>query len=192
MVSSISLLFPSEINVSAKFLASFSFSVATNTSPALGTSLRPRISTGVDGPASFTRRPLSSIMARILPKHAPAAMVSPTLKVPFCTRTVATGPLPLSSSASITRPLPLRLGLAFSSSTSAVRRTISSRSLIPSFVWAETGTKMVLPPQSSGISSYSASSCFTLSTLALGLSILLMATMISTLAAFAWLIASTV
>ena len=57
---------------------------------------------------------------------------------------------------------------------------------------ADTGTKMVLPPQSSGISSYSASSCFTLSIFALGLSILLTATMISIPAAFAWLIASTV
>ena len=51
---------------------------------------------------------------------------------------------------------------------------------------------MVVPPQSSGISSYSESSCFTRSMFALGLSILLMATMISTPAAFAWLIASTV
>ena len=51
---------------------------------------------------------------------------------------------------------------------------------------------MVLPPQSSGIRSYSESSCFTLSMLALGLSILFTATIISTPAAFAWLIASTV
>ena len=50
----------------------------------------------------------------------------------------------------------------------------------------------MLPPQSSGISSYSESSCFTRSTFAPGLSILLIATMISTPAAFAWLIASTV
>ena len=119
-------------------------------------------------------------------------MVSPTRRVPFCTSTVATGPLPLSSSASITRPLPLRFGFAFNSRTSAVRSTISRRSVTPSLVCAETGTKIVLPPQSSGISSYSDSSCFTLSILALGLSILLMATMISTPAAFAWLMASTV
>ena len=119
-------------------------------------------------------------------------MVSPTLKVPFCTSTVATGPLPLSSSASITSPRPLRFGFAFNSRTSAVKSTISRRSVIPSFVCADTGTKIVLPPQSSGISSYSANSCFTLSMFALGLSILLIATMISTPAAFAWLIASTV
>ena len=66
-VSSINLFLLSEIKVSAKLLASFSFSGCTNTSPAFGTSLRPRISTGVDGPASLTRRPLSSIIARTRP-----------------------------------------------------------------------------------------------------------------------------
>ena len=66
-VSSSNLFLPSEINVSAKFLASFSFTVPTRTSPAFGTSLSPRISTGVDGPASLTLRPLSSIMARTFP-----------------------------------------------------------------------------------------------------------------------------
>ena len=68
-------------------------------------------------------------------------MESPTCKVPFCTRTVATGPLPLSSCASITRPLAFRLGLAFSSFTSAVKRIISRSSGIPSFVWADTGNE---------------------------------------------------
>ncbi len=92
----------------------------------------------------------------------------------------------------MTSPLALRSGFAFSSSTSAVRRIISRRLSIPSLVCAETGQKIVLPPQSSGISSYSDSSCFTLSIFALGLSILLTATIISTPAAFAWLIASTV
>ena len=119
-------------------------------------------------------------------------MASPTRRVPFCTSTVATEPFPLSSSASITSPLATRFGFALSSITSAVRRTISSRSWIPSFVCADTGTKIVLPPQSSGISSYSVSSCFTRSMFALGLSILLIATMISIPAALAWLIASTV
>ena len=66
-VSSISLFLLSAMNVSAKLLASFSFWWAMKISPAFGTSLRPRISTGVDGPASLTRLPLSSIMARTLP-----------------------------------------------------------------------------------------------------------------------------
>ena len=181
-----------EINVSAKFLASLSFAHPTNTSPAFGTSLSPRISTGTDGPASLTRRPLSSIIALTLPCADPAAIASPTRSVPFCTRTVETGPLPLSSCASRTSPLARLFGFAFNSITSAVSTIISIRSSRPSPVFADTGTKIVLPPQSSGISSYSVISCFTRSILALGLSILLTATMISTPAAFAWLIASTV
>ena len=92
----------------------------------------------------------------------------------------------------MTRPLAKRSGFALSSPTSAVRRSISINSSIPSPVLAETGTKMVLPPQSSAINSYSVSSCFTRSIFALGLSILLTATTISMPAAFAWLIASTV
>ena len=105
---------------------------------------------------------------------------------------MATAPRPLSSCASITRPLAFLSGLALSSRTSAVRRIISRRLSIPSLVCADTGQNIVLPPQSSGISSYSESSCLTLSILALGLSILLTATIISTPAAFAWFIASTV
>ena len=98
----------------------------------------------------------------------------------------------MSSSASITRPLAFLLGFALSSFTSAVSIIISRRFEIPSPVFADTGTKIVEPPQSSGISSYSESSCFTLSIFAAGLSILLIATIISTPAAFAWFIASTV
>ena len=98
----------------------------------------------------------------------------------------------MSSSASMTIPLAFLLGFALSSSTSAVRRIISRRLSIPSLVCADTGQNIVEPPQSSGISSYSVSSCLTLSILALSLSILLIATMISIPAAFAWLIASIV
>ena len=56
----------------------------------------------------------------------------------------------------------------------------------------ETGTHIVFPPQSSATSPYSTSSCFTLSGLAEGLSILFMATITSTPAAFAWFMASMV
>ena len=63
---------------------------------------------------------------------------------------------------------------------------------MPIPVFADTGTQMTSPPYSSGMRSYFISSCFTLSGFAVGLSILLMATMIGVLAAFAWLIASTV
>ena len=67
LVSSRSFFLPSAMNVSAIFLASFSLSVAIIISPALGTSLRPSISTGIEGVASLTLLPLSSIMALILP-----------------------------------------------------------------------------------------------------------------------------
>ena len=162
------------------------------TSPAWGTSFKPRISTGVDGPAFFTRRPLSSIIALILPNAVPTVTLSPTFSVPFWTSTVATGPRPLSSCASRIRPRPFLLGFAFNSFTSASRRIISSRSWRPSPVCAETGTIIVVPPQSSAIRPYSVSSCLTRSILALGLSILLIATIISISAALAWLMASIV
>ena len=131
-------------------------------------------------------------MALTLPYEEPQATGCPTLSVPFCTRTVATGPLPLSSCASMMIPLAFLLGLALSSNISAVSSIISRRLSIPSLVRAETGQNTVLPPQSSGISSYSVSSCLTFSMFAEGLSILFTATIISTPAAFAWFIASTV
>ena len=52
---------------SATWRVSLSASATFITSPASGTSLKPRISTGVEGPALFTVRPLSSIMARMRP-----------------------------------------------------------------------------------------------------------------------------
>ena len=140
----------------------------------------------------MTLLPLSSIIARTLPLAAPAEIKSPTCKVPFCTNTVATGPRPLSSSASTTRPLAFLFGFAFNSKISDVKITVSKSVSIPSPVFADTGTNSVDPPQSTGINSYSVISCFTRSMLAAGLSILFTATIISTPAAFAWLIASTV
>ena len=172
--------------------ASLSSDTALKMSPPTGTSSRPVISTGTLGPASFTRRPLSSIIDRTRPTLVPATMISPVCRVPFCTSTVAMGPMPLSSLASTTVPLAARSGLAFSSIMSAVRIIISSRSSMPCLVWAETGMQGVSPPHSSGTSSYSVSCSFTRSGLAPSLSILLMATMMDTPAALAWLMASTV
>jgi len=54
------------------------------------------------------------------------------------------------------------------------------------FILAETGTVTMSPPQSSASSPWSASACLTRSICAPGLSILLMATTIGTLAARAW------
>ena len=180
------------IKVSEKLLASLSFSQQTKTSPASGTSLRPMIDTGVDGPADLIERPNESSMARTRPWADPAAITSPVCRVPFWTSMFATAPLPLSRRASRIRPRARRSGFAFSSSISDCRRIISIRSEIPSPVLADTGTKIVLPPQSSGISSCSESSCLTRSIFASSLSILLTATITSTSAALAWLIASTV
>ena len=65
---------------SATSRARASFSTTVNGSPADGTAPRPSTSTGNDGPASFTWRPLSSIIARTLPLDAPATNTSPTLQ----------------------------------------------------------------------------------------------------------------
>ena len=64
--------------------------------------------------------------ARTRPTIGPAMNVSPTLSVPSCTSTVATGPRPLSSLASSTVPDALRFGLALSSPMSLTSRIISS------------------------------------------------------------------
>src|SRR5471030_2036910 len=145
-------------------------------SPACGTSVRPWISTGIDGPASLIGLPFSSSMARTRPYEEPARITSPRFSVPDCTRIVATGPLPLSRRPSTTRP---RAGAsigAFSSSTSACSSTCSSSASIPAPVLADTGTNGDSPPYSSGTTCSATSSCVTRSTLPPGLSILLIAT----------------
>ena len=108
--------------------ASFSSETASNLSPPVGTSSRPITSTGTDGPASSSFLPRSFVITLTLPTVVPATTMSPVLNVPFCTRSVATGPLPLSSLASITIPFAARFGFALSSSISATR-SIDSRSL---------------------------------------------------------------
>ena len=111
--------------------------------------------------------------------------VSPVCSVPFCTSTVATAPRPRSSLASSTEPVAGRSGAAFSSPKSATRQIISSSRFKLVFCLAETSTNTVLPPQSSGTSPRSASCFLGRSGSAPGLSILLMATMMGTLAAVA-------
>ena len=170
---------------SASSRAMRSSSTAANSSPDSGTSARPMISTGTDGPADFTFLPLSSVIARTRPTAVPAMTMSPLCSVPFCTSTVATGPRPRSSFASMTRPFARRFGFALSSFMSATSSRFSSRSSRPSPVTAETGTQITSPPHSSGTRLYLVSSCFTLSGFAPGLSILFIATTISIPAAFA-------
>ena len=96
-------IFPRRLSaISWAFFGSFTACIG---SPAPGTSDRPRISTGVDGPASWMFLPCSFVIARTLPKPAPARMKSPTRSVPSWTRTRATGPRPRSRRASSTVPL---------------------------------------------------------------------------------------
>ena len=131
-------------------------------------------------------------MARILPRTAPATITSPTRSVPFCTNKVATGPRVRSRLASMTVPLAARSGLATNSPTSETSRIISNKVSRFCPLSALTGTIMVSPPHSSATKPSSESSCLMRSGFAPSLSTLLMATIMGTSAALAWLIASRV
>ena len=72
---------------------------------------RPSTSTGVDGPATLSARPRSSMSARTRPTTGPAMMLSPTRSEPSWTSTVATGPRPRSSLVSSTVPSAARFGI---------------------------------------------------------------------------------
>src|SRR5882672_8243286 len=161
-------------------------------SPACGTPERPRISTGSDGPALCTFLPRSLKRARTRPECEPTTTASPSLSVPDWIRAVATGPRPRSSRPSTITPRPARAGLARSSRISAWSAVISRSCGMPSPRLAEVWMKMVCPPQSSGTRPWLDSSRLTRSGSEPGLSILFTATRIGTLAALAWLIASTV
>ena len=104
----------------------------------------------------------------------------------------AIGPRPLSNRDSITTPDAGPVSIAFNSSISACNKILSNKASIPSPVKADTCAKIVSPPQSSGITSCLANSCLTRSGSAFSLSILLIAIIIGTLAAFACVIASSV
>ena len=119
-------------------------------SPALGTCSKPSTLTAAEGPASLTVLPLSSIMARTRPVIVPDIMLSPVRRVPFWMSTVATGPLPLSSWASMTAPRASLAGLARSSFISATRRIFSKSSSMPWPVLQEIRHTGVSPPHSSG------------------------------------------
>jgi len=174
------------------FRAIFSSATTRRMSPAFGTSARPSTTAALDGPALLMRLPLSFSRARTLPYVSPTTMTSPTRRVPVCTSAVATGPRPLSSSASTIVPMAGRFGFAFSSWRSATRMIISSNSSRPRRALAETGTIGTSPPYSSTTTPASAKPFLTRSGLASGLSILLSAMMIGTLAARAWSMASRV
>ena len=172
--------------------AFFSSANTIASSPALGTSDKPKISTGIDGPASLMVLPSSSVMARILPNTEPANSMSPLRKVPDWTNKVATAPRPLSKRASTMMPFAGASTGAFNSNTSASNNTASSKpSMLRPFL-AEMSTNWVSPPQESGFTPWMLNSWRIFSGLAASLSILFTATTIGTPAALAWLIASMV
>ena len=125
---------------SAILRAFFSESNALKISPATGTSFNPMISTGIEGKASFSSRPRSSVILRTRPNTVPTTKASPVCKVPFCTSNVVTGPRPLSNFASITVPVAILLGFALKFSTSATIRIVSNKSGTPSPNLADTST----------------------------------------------------
>ena len=96
----------------------------------------------------------------------------------------------MSNWASTTAPTAFLFGLDFNSKISASNNTFSNNSGIPSPVFAEISCDWILPPHSSMSKFMEDNWVFTLSGLALGLSILLIAKMIGTPAACAWDIAS--
>ena len=176
----------------ASWRASRSFSTTRTCSPASGTPLNPRTSTGSPGDASPTRLPRKSCIARTLPHRAPATSASPTWSVPRAISTETTGPRPGSSFDSITVPDAGASALARSSSTSDITRIVSSRSSSPSLVRADTSTNSVSPPHSTGWRPSPVISVRTRVGSAPCLSILLTATSIGTSASLAWSTASLV
>jgi hypothetical protein len=92
----------------------------------------------------------------------------------------------------MTVPTAGRSGWAFCSLTSATRQIISSRASRLMRFLAETSTNSVSPPMAGGLEAARGELLMTLLGLASGLSILLTATMIGTLAARAWSMASRV
>mmetsp|Transcript_29449 Transcript_29449/g.74033 ORF Transcript_29449/g.74033 Transcript_29449/m.74033 type:complete len:346 (-) Transcript_29449:524-1561(-) len=177
----------------ARARASDSLAATMNSSPAEGTMLSPITSTAVEGPASLRLAWMPSVIARILPKAAPATVESPTRSVPFCTSSVAMGPRLRSRCASMTVPAARRSGCAKMSVTSDTSEMVSSRSSMPAPVLALMGIIGTSPPHSSGMTpACEAISCFTRSTSAPTLSHLLMATTMGTPAALACATASRV
>ena len=116
-----------------------------------------------------TFSPLSSSSARTRPHCEPATTISPTFSVPRWTSTVATGPRPRSSRASMTVPSAVRSGSALRSSSSACSAIASSSLSRLVCLVAETSTSSVSPPIASTCTSYCSSSCCTRCGIGVGL-----------------------
>ena len=104
-----------------------SFSTTARRSPASGVPVKPSTSTGIDGPALShdRRRCRRRARARGPIRRRPRRCRRPC-SVPRWTSTVATGPRPRSSLASITVPSAGRSGLALRSRISACSAMVSS------------------------------------------------------------------
>ena len=172
--------------------ASCSVSNTWKASPAVGAPFKPRMIAGSAGPALSMRWLRTLNMALIRPQLVPAITLSPTCSVPLLTSSVETYPRPLSRELSMMLPVPLRLGLALRSSISASKSTFSSSSLTPIPFFALISWHWYLPPHSSTSRFICDRSSRILSGFAPGLSILLMANTIGTLAAWACAMASLV
>ena len=103
-------------------------SITIKSSPALGTSWKPIICTGIAGPADFISFPCQSLIDLTLPYEPPATNESPLLSVPFLMITVAIAPQFLSIVPSSMTPDAFGIGFAFNSSISAFSRIRSINS----------------------------------------------------------------
>ena len=171
----------------------FRLSVTTSSwSPGSGSAARPRISTGVDGPGLL--QPLAVVVDEGADLAGDRARHDRVADAAACRPARARWPPGRGPCRAAPRARCRRagfLGLALSSCRSATRRSISRSCSRFCFFLAETFTKTVVPPHSSGMSPRSESCCFTRSGWASGLSILLTATTMGTPAALAWSMAST-
>ncbi|KAH3676664.1 hypothetical protein OGATHE_001153 [Ogataea polymorpha] len=129
------------------FLAKASLDASRAISPASGMSFQPDISTGVEGPATFTGLPYSSFMALTLHHVCPATNTAPGFNLPFITKKVATLPKPFLTCDSKTHPSTGTLSsCVLISCNSATATMVSSSSSIPIPVLAEILTVGTSPP----------------------------------------------
>ena len=119
-------------------------------------------------------------------------IIFPTCSVPVRTIILAITHCLASLYESKTTQTALRFGLYLSSSISACNNIFSNNLSIHSPVFEETPITGTSPPHSSGVSHWAAISAIIWSLLCPGLSIFVIAIMIGTQAAFAWLIDSIV
>ena len=162
-------------------------------SPACGTSDRPWISTGIDGPASVDRLAvLVEHRAHAAEDRAGEHHVAALERAATAPGRSPPGRGPCRGALRSPRPWPARRPAPSARAPRPAAAPARASSSMPSPVLAETGTNGDSPPYSSGTTPCATSSCLTRSGFASGLSILLIATTIGTLAALACAIASMV